>query len=374
MPPTTRCFSNEGALSSEPPLPHLVASLTNMITNCPPGEASAGGGLYAGPLSIAYLLHRLYPLYPDLEIEGQYLGTWCAAYMKQVEGSLRTGEFSEPRPHKCGVISDILVILAFSAASSKDKDLAQQFLAYVEEVIDADAYPEWLYGQAGYLYLLRMVREAFSNDRPMHSRIQSIAEEVIDALVDTPRPWKWHGKAYVGAVHGAIGIITQIVLTSPSRAREVEKDLDHVLDIQTGSGNWPSSLPRGDDRLVQVCHGAPGVVISLLSIRPHFPNLKDRIDDAVQRGREHIWTHGLLTKEPGLCHGISGNALAMGDKAFQHFLTFTTQDVLERGFAARTFQESDDPFSLWSGEAGRAWAWAVADKGLERTLIGYNDI
>ncbi len=253
-----RNFRNEGALSSETPLPHLIASLTNIITNCPPGEASAGGGLYQGPISIAYLFYRLHPLYPDLEIEGHHLGTWSAAYMKQVEGSLRSGEFSEPRPHKCGVISDILVILAFSAASSKDKDLAQQFLDYAEDVMDADAYPEWLYGQAGYLYLLRMVKMAFVHDRPMHSRIQSIAEEVIDELLDTQRPWKWHGKAYVGAVHGSIGIITQIVLTSPARAREVEKDLDHVLDIQTGSGNWPSSLPRGSDRLVQVCHGAPG--------------------------------------------------------------------------------------------------------------------
>jgi len=37
-------------------------------------------------------------------------------------------------------------------------------------------------------------------------------------------------------------------------------------------------------------------------------------------------------------------------------------------------EKSEDPASLWTGEAGRAWAWAVADQGLERRLLGYNDI
>jgi hypothetical protein len=35
---------------------------------------------------------------------------------------------------------------------------------------------------------------------------------------------------------------------------------------------------------------------------------------------------------------------------------------------------SDDPASLWTGEAGRAWAWAIADKDLEKRLLGYNDV
>jgi hypothetical protein len=37
-------------------------------------------------------------------------------------------------------------------------------------------------------------------------------------------------------------------------------------------------------------------------------------------------------------------------------------------------EPSDDPASLWTGAAGRAWAWAVADKGLDNTLLGYNDV
>lgn len=36
--------------------------------------------------------------------------------------------------------------------------------------------------------------------------------------------------------------------------------------------------------------------------------------------------------------------------------------------------KSDAPESLWCGEAGRAWAWAVIDKDLPKRLLGFNDL
>jgi len=178
----------------------------------------------------------------------------------------------------------------------------------------------------------------------------------------------------VGAVHGAIGIITQIVLTDPTWAAKLEAELGTLLTYQYEEGNWPSSIPPGRDRLVQVCHGGPGIVISLLSIRSHFPKLQSRIDRCIEKGRAAIKERGLLTKEPCLCHGISGNALALEQDDFEHFLSFTTGHEMKAMEKDGMMEKSDDPSGLWTGEAGRAWAWAVAEKGLDKTLLGYNDV
>lgn len=38
--------------------------------------------------------------------------------------------------------------------------------------------------------------------------------------------------------------------------------------------------------MVQLCHGAAGFLYSLVALRPHFPALQDRIDQAIAKGRE----------------------------------------------------------------------------------------
>jgi len=106
----------------------------------------------------------------------------------------------------------------------------------------------------------------------------------------------------------------------------------------------------------------------------------DKIDSSIALGRECIWSRGLLKKDPNLCHGIAGNALAFAaedgpNKArFDHFMSFLKRQIVNEGFKRGIFTESDSPLGLLCGEAGRAWVWAVADKGLEGKCIGYNDL
>jgi hypothetical protein len=214
--------------------------------------------------------------------------------------------FPGPRVGKCGILDDILALLAIGAASSKDVDMATELCDYSAEVLDEESVNEWLYGRAGYLYYLRLVKASFVDDEKTTRMLNDTANEVVETILAAPRPWKWNGKAYVGAVHGAVGIITQIVLTNPHKyAGDVEAELAVLMSYQYESGNWPSSIPPGKDRLVQVCHGAPGVVNCLVSIKHYFPNLRDRIDAAIKKGRQCIWERGLLTKEPCICHGKS---------------------------------------------------------------------
>lgn len=63
--------------------------------------------------------------------------------------------------------------------------------------------------------------------------------------------------------------------------------------------------------------------------------------------------------------GITGNALALEDKDFEHFLTYTTGHEMKSMEKDGMLEKSSCPESLFGGEAGRAWSWAVADKGLE---------
>ncbi|RMY45018.1 hypothetical protein D0865_10184 [Hortaea werneckii] len=355
------------------PRRQLEASLTRLVNDNPPAKCALGGGLFHGPVSVAYTFLVLQQLYPDLEIEDHGLGTWSSAYLKYAQDHIQS--YPGPRIGKCGIMDDIMCLLAIGAASSKDKDMAANLCDYSAEVLDPGSENEFLYGRAGYLYLLRLIKASFMDDPETLQLITDTQEDVIDAILDSPRPWKWHGKVYIGAIHGAIGIITQIVLTNPKKyAEKLEAELAVLLTYQYESGNFPSSVPPERDRLVQVCHGAPGVVISLESIRECFPTLKEKIEKAIAKGRDCILERGLLTKEPCLCHGINGNALALPDAEFDHFLTYTTGHEIKSMEKDGMLEKSSAPESLFGGEAGRAWTWAVADKGLDKRILGYNDL
>jgi len=195
--------------------------------------------------------------------------------------------------------------------------------------------------------------------------------------------WEWHGKRYFGAAHGDIGIITQVVLSNPSLAPQLARRLEKLLELQLSDGNWPSSarsLKEGKTAsLIQWCHGAPGFLYSLQSLRPYFPELQNRIDSAIEKGQSVTWRHGLLTKEPSLCHGIFGNALVLpkGPKR-QHFLALATADAVDK--VRRHDPNLFEPASYGHKAAvlmnylpSAAWTWAVCEQEHPQ-LIMYNDV
>jgi hypothetical protein len=163
-------------------------------------------------------------------------------------------------------------------------------------------FSEWFNGRAGALYLLRMIHAWLPESTDM---INEAMKPLIEHLLGQ-EPWIWSGRQYCGPVHGEIGILTQIILSDPSYAGKLEDKLSSLLNLQDSDGNWPV-VPVRDIGLVQFCHSAPGFVISLLAIRPYFSALlQARIDAAIERGRGLTWKRGLLTKEPNVCHGITG--------------------------------------------------------------------
>ena len=152
------------------------------------------------------------------------------------------------------------------------------------------------------------------------------------------------------------------------------KSLDQCLNLQTQDGNWPSSMESGHSHLVQFCHGAPGFVISLKAIQQYFPpELQENIGIACKLAQKCIFEKGLLRKEPNLCHGITGNALALPSPFRDHFMIYTSNDVIVKGLDDGSYIEGDDPYGLFCGAAGRAWGWFVLLSDHEQSMIGYSD-
>jgi lantibiotic modifying enzyme len=371
MADSTRCIPNDDS-SLQPVDAHLELekSLNRIVQGHP---AQPGTGLYAGSTSISYLFWRLSQIYPELRISNKRLGFWCLRYLEMSKQAQVMG--AEVDSAHCGVANEHLALLAVAAAINKDAVLLDKLCSYSSVITSkSDAgSDEWLYGRAGYLYFLRMLRVSFKDDTDAVDLIQKVIETVVRRIASSPQPWSWHGKVYLGAAHGAIGIILQVVLSSPNSAPEYREMLESLLSLQYPSGNFPSSLPASGDRLVQFCHGAPGFVIALVSLRPYFPELQKEIDFAIEAGRKVTWERGLLTKTPCLCHGIAGNALALvGGKETEHFLSHMSSAALAEQDRLDEDEHRDD--GLFTGEAGRAWTWAISDKGLERTCIGFNDL
>lgn len=361
----------------------LLASLTRINAYNPPVQTCSTGwgfsGLYQGPTSVAYLFYRLGQIYgSNFHFKGQSLLDWAQAYLDLgIYGKQHAADANH-----CGIASEVLAQLALRAVIEEDPSLVQRLCSYESLVNDVDGESggeqgsnEWLYGRAGYLYLLRLARSGFENDPKTSKMIEKTIQATVQRILASKQPWTWHGKHYLGAVHGTLGIICQVVLSSPDSSTSLEPLLQRVLETQFPSGNFPSSIPAGSDKLVQFCHGGSGAVVALRSIRPHFPSLQDPIDAAVSAAQNDVWRRGVLTKEPCLCHGTPGNALALDDDAqFEHFMALFTSEVLESQGWLKAAGKTDEFVGLFTGEAGRAWAWAVADRRLEKTCIGFNDI
>ena len=355
------------------PLQELVASLTKIVTGFPPRNNYSKHdlhGLYSGPTSIAYLFLALSKSSPELIIAHRNPGCWCRKYLYDSHPEVPV------TPSRCGVANETLAHLAVGAVAEQSEKLVDLFLGFVPAVLAEDgdkASNEWLYGRAGTLYLLRLMR-TYS---PLNPKIDEAITAITEKILQEGPPWFWHGKEYLGAVHGSIGIVTQIILSDPQRAIQLKGLVEKLIAAQhPATGNWASSNESGRDHLVQFCHGAPGFVISLLAIRQYCtqdPDLSEKMGQAVELGQDCIYQQGLLAKEPCLCHGATGNAVALDGKRQEHLMRWCQRDVVEKCLNNGVFWKSDDEWGLFCGEAGRSWGWMLAE-GLGKGMIGYSDI
>ncbi|KAI0129193.1 hypothetical protein BJ170DRAFT_363211 [Xylariales sp. AK1849] len=374
-----RFLPNPGTLVTEKfdALDQLSKSLTSIVRGCGPKSPWSDSfkskplGLWTGPTALAYLFLWLSQTHPDLKIEGESPTHWCHAY-------LDCGQSDIPNAQDLngwGVKNEYLAFQTVKACATKDvEDVARLEEAVTHNFNCPPVDNEHLSGRAGTLSLLRMVRHWVPESA---SRMNKCMQPLIEHVL-VSRPWRFHGHNYIGAAHGVIGIITQVILCDPDRAADLEAYLSEMLDLQAENGHWfiTDDPGLGEPDLVHYCHGSPGFVMSLVKIRCHFPaGMQARIDAAIERGRRDVWGKGLLTKEPNLCHGISGNMLAFQDwEQRKQFMANATMEVIKARLEDGSFVKGDDRYGLFWGEGGRAWAWMIMDSRRDLGYPSYTDI
>lgn len=301
---------------SKPAKELFQAALEELVEQYPVPETFEDGqlvGIFAGFTGIPYIFLQLSKLHPDVQVKGESLRQLADRYLNTSPDTPMLEQDVEN-----GIISEKLSREALKACLSGDEQDVDRFIASMETVASASPKTdeplvnEMLYGRAGVLFLLRLIRHWVPQYKPkLDKQMEAVAARIMEDNNHGQDSWVWGGKKFAGAVHGDIGIITQLVLCLPELAPKLESHLLRLLSLQLEDGNWPKFTDQGETAspIIQICHGAPGFLVSLQALRPYYPHLAADFDKAIAKGTEVIWAKGLLRKEPALCHGVFGNAL-----------------------------------------------------------------
>jgi lantibiotic modifying enzyme len=120
--------------------------------------------------------------------------------------------------------------------------------------------------------------------------------------------------------------------------------------------NWPPEV--GDaPRLVQWCHGAPGMITALAGV----PAGVDRVfDELLEHAGELVFRAGPLVKGAGLCHGTAGNGYAFlalyrrtgAERWLERARAFAMHAMSQHEYLLARWKRPW--FSLWTGDLGLA--------------------
>ena len=244
---------------------------------------------------------------------------------------------------------------------------------------------EALWGNSGTVLAAIFLAEATGEAR-WGDLVRQAAEALEAEMEPDPETgtWIWvqdlygrPGQRMLGAGHGFAGNVYPFLrgaalLPAAQVARITERALATLQATALradGGANWLPAIEPGrvdPKRLVQDCHGAPGIVCRL-AVAPRSAEWDALLDQA----GELTWHAGPLNKGPSLCHGTIGSALAL------HKLWRRTGDVRWRDRARalamhaagqveqQRLLHGQGRHSLWTGDLGVAcvlWACVVGDQ------------
>lgn len=244
-----------------------------------------------------------------------------------------------------------------------------------------------LYGRAGYLYSLLLLKKLGWEDPNRDGLIRKVVTSIFNNGIQTcikdkprrtPLMYKCHNKKYLGAAQGLSGVIhclllAKAYLTKSELDNLIKPALDFLLTLRYKSGNLPSSLCDDPDHLVQWCHGASGVSHTYALAYKIF--LDEKYLNAAEQYADIVWQRGLLTKGYGLCHGVSGNSYSF-ISLFQ--ITRKTKYLYRAArfidwclTINRQNRIPDNPYSMFEGIAGVTYTLIDMQDPLAANIPGF---
>ncbi|XP_057307917.1 lanC-like protein 3 homolog [Hydractinia symbiolongicarpus] len=352
--------------------------LKTVHCNCPPLAENCEGAVYVGWAGIAYAFYYVAQsgLFEDkkdhfLKIAEKYIKVSLIEINKRDPARKSRGA-SLLHGHSGVYLVASLIYQALGVHNLEDENI-QSFLGmrkYCKYGLN-----EIFGGCAGYLAACFMINKRFGRDIAGSDVTLPLCEDVINCGremskkydFESPLMYSHHEKPYLGAGHGSSAILLMLLnfpacyALQPDVEKDIKLSVDFILKCQETDGNYPSrpGHTRSDEnKLIQWCHGAPGVVYVMA--KAYLVWKEEKYLQAALRCGEVIWTKGLLRKGPGLCHGVAGNGYAF---LLLYHITHDNKHLRRAHRFAQFMQSSefkensnlpDFPYSLFEGYAGTA--------------------
>jgi hypothetical protein len=274
-----------------------------------------------------------------------------------------------PYPRHASLLCGDVGVLLLMARLAPDPSVADELF---ERVAANDALPllELLWGTPGTMLACVGMAELTGEER-WRDAYRAQAQRLLDDLAPTEFGPLWtqdlYGRSarYLGLGHGYAGNMMALLrgwrwLAAEQQTRLAET-IPQTLAATAGESeagvNWPAVRTRdAPTYLVQICHGAPGIVAAFADCPFSTPAL----ERLLRAGGEVVWQAGPLAKGPGFCHGTAGNGYAFlklykrtGEALWlDRARAFAMTAIAQCRAARRVYGQGR--YSLWTGDLGLA--------------------
>ena len=279
-----------------------------------------------------------------------------------------------PYPEQSSYLFGELPLLLLQYKLSPNENKAMQIWHSIHQN-DTQPVRELMWGVAG-----SMLAAYFMYQWTQENRWQEVFKSQAEQLLGEWQPvdegvhlWTvdLYGsqRQYLGPVHGFASNLTPLLM---GKSLLSDKEFQHISakamttavrtavtdnDLANWHAVYDAANPSNPPKLVQYCHGAPGMVTALATL-PHGVN--EEFDRILEKGGELTWKAGALKKGSNLCHGTGGNGYAFlklfirtGDRMWlDRARAFAMHAIEQYRLSQQLYGQLRYP--LWTGDLGLA--------------------